>query len=103
MKHRVDHLEGLVDLLPNFRTRQDDLATDENEQDDLGFDHSVDQAREQLRLIGAEVMMARCQSLQANGELDVTGANDVLDLEIRELRIEAKLLDDTGILSRRKL
>lgn len=99
MKHRVDHLEGLVDLLSNFRTRQDDLATDEDQKHDLGFDHSIDQAREQLRLIGAEVVMARRKTLQTNGELDVTGADDILDLEIRELRVEAKLLDDTGILS----
>jgi hypothetical protein len=27
-------------------------------------------------------MMARCKTLQANGELDVTRANNVLDLKV---------------------
>lgn len=99
LKDRVDHLKGLIDLLADFRTCQDDLATDEDQEHDLGFDHAVDQAREQLRLVRAEVVMAGRKTLQADGELDVTGADDVLDLEIGELRVEAKLLDDSRILS----
>lgn len=43
------------------------------------------------------------KTLEADGELDVAGADDVLDLEIRKLGIEAKLLDDAGILARREL
>ena len=43
--------------------------------------------------------MSRGQSLQANGELDVAGANDVLDLEVRKLGIESELLDNTSVLA----
>lgn len=103
LKHRVDHLEGLIDLLSDLRAGQDDLARHEDEQDDLGLDHAVDETWEQLGLVGAEVVMLRRQPLQANGELDVAGADDVLDLEVRELRVEAQLLDDTSILPRGQL
>ena len=78
----VDELESLVDLFTNLRTSQDNLAADEDEQDDLGLHHAVDETREKLRLVGRESVMARRKTLQANGELDVAGANDVLDLEI---------------------
>lgn len=37
-------------------TSQNDLATDKDEQHDLGLDHAVDQAREQLWLVGREVL-----------------------------------------------
>lgn len=63
LKHRIDHLKGLIDLFSNFRTRQDDLAADKDQEHDLGFDHSVDQAREQLRLVRAEVVMAGRKAL----------------------------------------
>ena len=32
-----------------LRAREDDLAGDEDEQDDLRLDHAVDQSREELR------------------------------------------------------
>lgn len=99
LKHRVDHLKGLIDLLTDFRTCQDDLATDKDQEHNLRLDHAVDQAREQLGLVRAEVVVARRQTLQADGELDVTGADNVLDLEIGELCVEAQLLDDPRILS----
>lgn len=79
---RVDELESLVNLLTDFGTSEDDLAADEDEQDDLRLHHAVDETREQLRLVGRESVMARGKSLQANGELDVARANNVLDLEI---------------------
>ena len=47
-------------------------------------------------------MMAAGKTLQANGELDVARANDVLNLEVGELGIETELLDDTGVLARSK-
>lgn len=77
MEHRVDHFKGLIDLLTDFGTSQDDLAADEDQEDNLGLNHAVDQAREQLRLVGAEIVMTRSQTLQTNWELDVTRANDV--------------------------
>jgi len=58
LKHRVDHFEGLVNLFSNFRASQDNLATDEDQEHDLRLDHPVDETREQLRLVRAEVVMA---------------------------------------------
>lgn len=103
MEHGVDHLEGLVDLLPDLCARQDDLAGHEDEQHDLGLDHTIDQTREQLRLVRAEVVMLGGQTLEADGELDVARADNVLDLEVGELGVEAELLDDARILARRQL
>ena len=48
-------------------------------------------------------MMPTGKTLQADGKLDVARANNVLDLEIRELGIEPKLLDDASIFARRQL
>ena len=47
--------------------------------------------------------MARSQTFQADGELNVAGANNVLDFEVGELGVEAELLDNTGVFSGRKL
>jgi len=58
LKHRVDHFECLVDLFTDLGTSQDDLSTDEDQEHNLGLDHSVDEAREQLRLVRAEIVMA---------------------------------------------
>ena len=55
-----------------------------------------------LRLVGAELSVAVCKTLKTNGELDVTRADDVLNLELRELCVEAELLDDTRVLARRQ-
>jgi hypothetical protein len=99
LKHRIDHFEGLINLFTDFRTGQDNFAANEDQENDLGLDHSIDQTREQLRFVRTEVVMARCKTLQADRELDVARANDVLDLEVRELCVEAELLDDARILS----
>ena len=48
VQHWVDHLESLVDLLSNFRTSQDNLATDENEKHNLRFDHAIDLKRRKI-------------------------------------------------------
>lgn len=99
LKHRVDHLKGLVDLFSNLRTSQDDLSRYEDEEHDLGLDHSVDETREQFRFVRTEIVMAGRKTFQTNGELDVAGADNVLDLEVGELCIEPELLDDASILS----
>lgn len=103
LEHGVDHFKGLVNLLTNFGTSQDDLAADEDQQDNLGLNHSVNETREQLGLVGAEIVMARRKTFQTNGELDVARADNVLDLEVGELGVETELLNDARILSRCKL
>jgi len=102
-EHRVDELERLVDLLANLGTSQDYLAGHEDKEDDLRLHHAVDETGEQLRLVRAEHVVTACQAFQTDGELDVARADNVLDLEVRELRVEAEFLDDTGVLAAGKL
>lgn len=92
---RVDELKGLVDFLTNLGTGKNNLAGNEDEQDDLWLHHAVDETGEQFRLVRAEHMMARCQTLETDRELDVAGADNVLDLEVGELCVKTELLDDT--------
>jgi len=99
-EHRVDQLEGLVDLFTDFSAGEDDLPADKDQKNNLRFHHTIDETRKQLRFIGAEVVMPAGQAFQTDGELDVARAYDVLDLKVRELGVEAEFLDDTGILSR---
>lgn len=102
-KNRVDHLEGLVDLLADLGTGQDDLAANKNEQHNFGLHHAINQTGKQLGFVGAEIVMAAGQPLEADGELDVARPDDVLDLEVGELGVEAELLDDAGVFARRQL
>ena len=103
LKHGINHLEGLVDLLTDLSAGQDDLAAHENEQHDLGLDHAVNETREQLGFVRTKVMMAGSQTLETNGEFDVARSDNVLDLEVGELGVKPKFLDDTGVLSGSKL
>ena len=103
LKDGVDHLKGLVDLLADLGASENDLAAHEDEEHNLGLDHAVDETGEELRLVGAEVVMLGGQTLETDGELDVARADNVLDLEVGELGIEAELLDDAGVLARSKL
>ena len=48
-------------------------------------------------------MVARSETLETDGELDVARSDNVLNLEIRELRVETKLLDDAGVFARCEL
>lgn len=103
LENRVDHLKRLINLLTNLSTRQDYLAADKDEKDDLWLHHSVDETGEQLGLVRAEVHMTGRKTLQTNGKLDVARSNDVLDLEVSELGVESEFLDDTSIFARSKL
>ncbi len=90
----MDHLEGLVDLITESGSSEDNLPADKDQQDNLGLDHAVDQAREQLGLVGAEVAVASGHTLEADGKADIARSDNILDLEGGELSIEAELLDD---------
>ena len=46
--------------------------------------------------------MTRCKAFETNRELDIARADNVLDLEIRELGVEAELLDDSCVFTRRQ-
>ena len=102
LKHRVDHLERLVNFLTDLGASKHDLAADEDEKHDLWFDHSVDQAGEQLtqsqfsireggqgqgtdlRFVARERMMLAGKALQPDGKLAVATADNVLNLEVGE-------------------
>jgi len=100
LKDGVDHLKGLVDLFSDLGASENDLAAHEDEEHNLGLDHAVDETGEQFRLVRAEVVMLGSETLETDGELDVARADNVLDLEIRELGVEAELLNDAGVLAR---
>ena len=55
-----------------------------------------------LGFITAELSMTISQALQANGELDVTTPDNVLYLELRELRVETELLHYARVFAGRK-
>lgn len=54
----VDELESLVNLLSNLGTGEHNLAADEDEQDNLGLHHAVDETREEFGFVRRESMMA---------------------------------------------
>ena len=56
----------------------------------------------ELRLVRAKVVVTRRKAFETNWELDIARADNVLDLEIRELSVEAKLLNDTCVFTRRQ-
>jgi hypothetical protein len=47
----LGYLEGAIDFLADFGAGEDDFSRDEDQEDDLGIDHSVNQPREQFRLV----------------------------------------------------
>lgn len=102
-KHRIDQLKCLVDLLTNLRASQDDFTGHEDQEDDLGLHHPVDQTRKKLWFVRAEHVMTARQTFETNGKFDVARSDDILDLEVGEFGIEAELLDDTRVLPRSKL
>jgi hypothetical protein len=72
----------LVDFLADLCSGKDNLARDEDEEDDPRLHHTIDETREQFRLIRRESVMARCKTLETNGEADVARADNVLDLKV---------------------
>lgn len=48
------------------------------------------------------MVMTRRKAFKTNWELDIARADNILDLEIRELSIKAELLDDSGVFARRQ-
>lgn len=58
------------------------------------------ETREELRFVRAEVVMTRRKAFETDWELDIARADDILDLEIRELSVEAELLNDSCIFAR---
>ena len=59
-------------------------------------------ARKELRLVRAKMMMARSKAFKSDRELDIARADNVLDLEVRELGVEPELLDDSCVFTRRQ-
>jgi hypothetical protein len=53
-----------------------------------------------LALVTTELPMAVHKSLQANAELCITAAHDVLSLELKEIHVKPKFLNDPHVLTR---
>jgi hypothetical protein len=49
---------------------------------------SIDQAREELRLVAAELRVTRVKALQSQAEADVDTSYDVLDFKVHEFSLE---------------
>ena len=98
LQDRVNVLERVIDLLAGFGSGEHNFARDEDEEHDAWFDHAVDESREQLWLVAAELAVRQNQALQADGELDIAAAHHVLNLEIEELCLETELLHNAGVL-----
>lgn len=97
-QHRVYLIEGQLNVISSLRAGQHYLAACENEKHDLGLDHPVDEAWEELWLVGAVSGMARVQTLERDGEPHVTGADDVLNLEFLHFDlIVAHFLDHLSV------
>ena len=84
----------MIDILARFGASEDELARDEDEGDDPGVDHAVDEAREELWLVGAKVGVGEAEGLETDGKVDGGGGDDVLDLKVLEFDGEVELLDD---------
>lgn len=48
------------------------------------------------------MMMARRKAFETDGELDIARADNVLDLEVRELGVKPEFLDDSCVFTRRQ-
>ncbi len=83
-EHGVDELKGLVNLLADLGSCQDDLAGNEDEQHNLGLHHAVNETWEEFGFVRREHVMAASKALQADGKLDVARAHNVLNLEVGE-------------------
>mmetsp|Transcript_24259 Transcript_24259/g.54551 ORF Transcript_24259/g.54551 Transcript_24259/m.54551 type:complete len:233 (-) Transcript_24259:38-736(-) len=102
MQSMVNRSEGNVDVPLVLGPGQDDLPGHEDEQHNLRHQHAIDEAREQLGLVAAIVLMGIRKLLQTNGEAHIARSNNVLDLELSELRAESELLNDASKLPRRQ-
>lgn len=60
------------------------------------------ETREELRLVRTEVVMPRRKAFKTDWELDIARADDILDLEIRELSVKAEFLNDSCVFARRQ-
>lgn len=93
----------MVYFFADFSACQDNFAAYEDEKYYLGLYHAVDKTGEQFRLIGAEMVMTTREAFQADGKFNIARANNVLDLEIYELGVEPKLLNDPSVFTRGEL
>ena len=98
----ISRSNSLVDLLANLGASEDNLAAHKDQEDDLRLHHAIDQTRKQLRFVRREVVMATSQTFKANWELDVARPDNVLNLEVCKLGIEAELLDNTSVFATRQ-
>lgn len=60
--------------------------------------HTIDQTREQFWFITRESTVRVGKALQSNRKLNITGADNILDLKILKFSGKTKLLNDPSVL-----
>jgi len=100
MDYGVKVIESAIDIINSSGAGQNDSTARKDQCHTFGVNHSVDQGREQLGLIGAEHLMFGVEEpFQSDGEFDIHGGQQVDNLEISELNVEIQVLEDLGELS----
>lgn len=82
-KHWVDLLIRQVYLLAGLSTSKDNLAASEDEQNDFGAFHLVDEPWEKLGLVVAstELFVFLLEAFKFDAEAHITRSNDVLNFK----------------------
>lgn len=77
-----------------------DFARDKDQEDNLWTLHLVDQSWEEFGFVSCKKTVLEIELFQADGEHDITRANDVLNSEFLEGHVVSKLHNNLGILAR---
>lgn len=79
----LDGFEGRVDILSRLGSRENNFATCEDEETDLGALHVIDESGEGVGIEVAEhLVLALEKPLQLNFEVNRATAHHVLDFEV---------------------
>lgn len=93
-------LESFVDVFFVLGSSEHYLATGEYQQNNFGSLHSVDEAGEDLRFVGAELVVVAGEAFKTDGELHIARADNVLDFEVLHVHVEPYFPDGFRVLLR---
>lgn len=92
LQNRIDAFEAFVYIASCFGASEHDLAVHEDQKNDSRFDHAIDEAREEFGFVGTELLMHLVEFFEANGETQVDGGHEILDLEVNEFYLKRRVL-----------
>lgn len=94
-KYGVNIIPRLQHILSRPRARDNNLALGKHQQHHTGGLHPIHQAREDLRFVAAEgEMRSGAEALEADQQLAVAAADQILDFPVFELGLVPEPLDD---------